>query len=189
MSAGVESSIGPGALVALSGLCFFACPLLTVFPSSVQAFCPRFRAVIRRAGARGVGPCVPVVGGRRPWPCPKYSCGNYPQGIRPGFPPCRQSLARLPVGRSACAAALGVVGHCPCPSNREWSRPRQTGGGAVPEAADRRGCFQGTGNGRPVPRVLALACGLFLVVGRGSLPVALPLDLRPWIGTPRCTTL
>ena len=55
----------------------------------------------------------------------------------------------------------------------DWRRCRTRGGRPA-------GLLPGQGNGRPVPRVLALAYGLFLVVGRGSLPVALSLDLRRW---------
>ena len=45
------------------------------------------------------------------------------------------------------------------------------------------------GKGSPYGSSRALACGLYLDVGRGTLPVALTLDLRRLFGDRRCTAL
>ena len=71
-------------------------------------------------------------------------------------------------------------------------------GGARPAVRGRRcrtrggrlaGSGRAGGRGSPYGSSRALACGLYLDVGRGSLPVALALDLWRRFGSRRCTAL
>lgn len=177
-----------GSVSALSGLVFLPAHCLPSFP---HLFKPFAHVSGRESGglARGVSvrACrlsAVVVPGR----VRNIHVVTTRRAAAPPSLPSRQSLARLPVGRVGLGSGGSVGG--------KTFHVRSIGSGrgrgkraAVPYPRRHTSGFP-VGPGAEVDPAgvkRALACGLYLVVGRGSLPVALSLDLRRWFVNPPFT--